>query len=516
MQGLDRIGDNAVTASRRKRRQPKPVEAPQIITGVRREIPTYDLVRDEGLELVEAKSEQLLQEVGVEFRGDPNALALWRDAGADVKGERVRIDPGMLRGIIDATASKTFKQHARNPARTIELGGNNVVFAPAYGMPFVRDLDGGRRYGTIKDFENIIKLTYCSPHLHHSGGTVCEPVDLAVNKRHLDMVYAHLKWSDKPFMGSVTTPERAEDSIDMARIAFGADFVDRNCVIMGNINMNSPLVYDAAMSGSLRAYARANQCPVVVPFVLGGATAPVSMAAAVTQAYSEVLVGCALGQLERPGSPSVFGNFVTSVDLKSGSPTFGTPESALGSYMAGQLARRVGLPVRCSGGFTASKLPDAQAMMETVTAMNAAVLSGANFVLQSAGWLEAALTMSYEKLVLDADYLGSLHVFLRGLSLDEDSFAMEAFSEVGPGNHFFGCEHTLRHYKTAFYNSELSDNQSFENWVDRGSADSVMRANAKWKADLAGYEAPPLDAAVDEALQNFMAGKKAALPDIWV
>lgn len=493
----------------------RPLVAPNIVTGAVREIPTYDLVRDEGLELVEAKSAELLQEVGVEFHAGDPALALWRDAGADVKGGRVRFDKGHARGIIEATSPKTFRQHARNPARSVDLGGKNVVFAPAYGMPFVRDLDRGRRYGTIEDFANLIRLTFQSPWLHHSGGTVCEPVDLAVNKRHLDMVYAHLKWSDKPFMGSVTAPERAADSIEMARLVFGRAFVDRNCVIMGNINMNSPLVFDHAMSGAIQTYAAANQCPVVVPFVLGGATAPVTMAAAVTQAYSEVLVGIALGQLARPGSPAVFGNFVTSVDLKSGSPTFGTPEPVLGSYMAGQLARRVGLPVRCSGAFTSSKIPDGQAMMETVTSLNAAVMSGANFVLQSAGWLEGALTMSYEKLVMDADYLGAMHVLLKGLDLSENGFAMDAFSEVGPGGHFFGAQHTLNNYQSAFYDSALSDNQSFENWTDRGSLDAVTRANAKWKRDLETYAAPPLDPGIDEALLGFMAQKKESLPDIW-
>jgi trimethylamine--corrinoid protein Co-methyltransferase len=500
---------------RRKRNRPVLQVAPNIITGATRNIPCYDLVTDEALDLIEMRSDQLLSEIGVEFRGDPPALALWKEAGADVKGERVRFEPGQCRAIIAATAPKRFTQHARNPARSIEVGGKSVVFSPAYGMPFVRDLDHGRRYGTIGDFENLIKLTYQSPWLHHSGGTVCEPVDLAVNKRHLDRVYAHLTCSDKPFMGSVTRPDRAEDSIEMARIAFGDDFVDKNCVIMANINMNSPLVYDHAMSGAIRAYARANQCPVIVPFVLGGATAPVSMAAAVTQAYSEVLVGCALGQLERPGSPSVFGNFVTSVDLKSGAPTFGTPEPALASYIAGQLGRRVGLPIRCSGGFTSSKLPDAQAMMETVTSMHAAILSGANFVLQSAGWLEGALTISYEKLVMDADFLGAMHTFLNGPDLGEEAFAMDAFHEVGPGNHFFGAGHTLRHYQTAFYDAKLSDKQSFENWTDLGSQDAVIRANAKWKRDLETYEKPPIDQAIDEELCAFMARRKEQLPDIW-
>jgi trimethylamine--corrinoid protein Co-methyltransferase len=509
---------HVTTARRSRRRTPASktgAAAPVIITGAKRQIPTYDLVSSEALDLIEAKSDQLLKEVGVRFVDDPEALRLFREAGAEVQGDRVRFDPVHLRQIIQATAPRTFVQHARNPLRSIELGGSNVVFGPGYGMPFVRDMENGRRYGTIRDFENLIRLTYMSPWLHHSSGTICEPTDLPVNKRHLDMVYAHLTCSDKPFMGSVTAPERARDSIDMARIAFGREFVDRNCVIMANINMNSPLVFDYAMSSAIRIYAEANQCPVIVPFVLGGATAPVSMTAAVTQAYSEVLVGCALGQLARPRSPVVFGNFVTTVDLKSGSPTFGTPEAALGSYVAGQLGRRIGLPLRCSGAFTASKLPDAQSMMESVTAMQTAIQCGANFVLQAAGWLEGALTISYEKLVMDADYLGALHTFLKGLPLDDEAFAMDAFSEVGPGGHFFGCGHTMRHYQEAFYDAVLSDTQNFETWTDKGSEDMVQRANAKWKRDLDRYEAPPMDPAVDEELQAFMARKKETLPDTW-
>ena len=252
-----------------------------------------------------------------------------------------------------------------------------------------------------------------------------------------------------------------------------------------------------------------------MPFVLGGATAPVTMAGAVTQALAEVLAGVALGQLERPGSPAVFGNFLTSVDLRSGAPTFGTPEPALGSFVAAQLARRVGLPIRCSGGFTSSKVPDAQAMQETVNSLNTAVLCGANFVLHAAGWLEGALTVSYEKLMLDADYLGGLHKLLQGLDLDDNAFAMDAFAEVGPGNHFFGSAHTLTNYEAAFYESELSDVQSFENWHDGGELDSVARANRKWKQLLADYEPPPLDDAVDEGLLDFMARRKKSMPDIW-
>jgi trimethylamine--corrinoid protein Co-methyltransferase len=502
------------TPSRSKKRRQVPF-APQIIPGVRREIPTYDLAGEEGLNLIEEKSAWILKEIGVEFRGDEKALELWRNAGADVKGERVRFDDGLVQSIIAQSGKKSFIQYARNPQRSVQIGGNNVVFAPGYGMPFVHDMDRGRRYGTLLDFQNLIKLTYSSPWLHHSGGTVCEPVDQPVNKRHLDMVYAHLRFSDKPFMGSVTAPERAEDSIDMARIAFGNDYVDKNCVIMGNINMNSPLVYDQAMSGALRAYSRANQCPVIVPFILGGATGPVSMTACIAQSLVEVMVGVALGQLERPGSPAIFGNFLTSVNLRTGSPTFGTPEPALGSFIAAQLARRIGLPLRCSGAFTSSKLPDAQAMQESVTSLYTALLCGANFILHAAGWLEGALTIGYEKLVLDADYLGSAHTFLKGLPVETSDLAFEAFREVGPGGHFFGCAHTLANYETAFHEQKLSDTDSYENWSDKGQLDSVQRANRHWKEVLASYEAPHLDPSIDEELKEFMDRKKEAMPDIW-
>ncbi len=491
------------------------VAAPKTIAGVNREIPPYVLVSEEGLDLIEQKTDEILQDIGVEFRGDEEALALWRRAGADVKGERVRFDRGHVRHIMLETTPKSFTMQARNPERSVLIGKDNLVFAPAYGAPFVTDCDRGRRYGTIEDFRNLIKLSYASPWLHHSGGTICEPVDLPVNKRHLDMVYSHIRYSDMPFMGSVTMPERAEDSIEMARILFGRDFVDRNCVIMGNINMNSPLVYDQAMSGSLRAYARANQCPVVVPFVLGGATGPVTMAGALAQSLAEVMVGVALGQLERAGSPAVFGNFLTSVALRQGTPTFGTPEPAVASFAVGQIARRYGLPLRCSGAFTSSKIADGQAMQESVNAMNTAVLSGANFVLHAAGWLECALTIGYEKLVMDADYLGALHTYVKGLALDDNGFAMDAFREVGPGNHFFGCEHTLKNYKTAFYEPDLADNRPYEQWLEDGAEDVLTRANKRWKQMLKDYEEPLLDAGIDDGLKGYMAKRQENMPDIW-
>lgn len=487
------------------------MQGPAFIT---RGIPPYELLGEEGIVSIETHADRLLAEVGIEIRDDAEALQLFREAGATIDGITVHFDPGHVRALC-ATAPRQFTQHARNPARSVQIGGQSVVLAPTYGSPFVRDAETGRRYGTLADFHNFVKLAYRSPWMHHSGGTVCEPTDVPVNKRHLDMVYAHLRYSDKAFMGSVTAPERAADSIEMARIAFGAEFADANCVILGNVNVNSPLVWDATMTGALKAYARANQAPVVVPFILGGAMGPVTTAGAVAQAHAETLVGVALGQLVRPGSPVIYGNFLSSMALRSGSPTFGMPEPALGSLLVGQLARRVGLPLRCSGAFTSSKLPDGQAMTESAVSMMSALLCGANFILHSAGWLEGGLTMGYEKFMMDLDLCGAAHTYLRGVSLDDDQFAHDAFAEVGPGKHFFGSQHTLRHYETAFYEPALSDNNSFEQWRDAGGQRTDERAAALVRETLGSYEAPPIDDAVDAALLDFVARRKAEMTDQW-
>ncbi len=499
-------------AQRQKERSGGPVgvHRPYIV----RNIPTYDILSEDNLVRIEATADRILAEVGIEFRDDPEALELWRKAGASITGNLVKFPPGMLQEIL-AGAPRTFTQHARNRANNVEIGGKSVVFAPSYGCPFVMDLDNGRRYGTIEDFRNFVKLAQSSPWLHHSGGTICEPVDVPVNKRHLDMVYSHVKYSDRCFMGSVTAESRAEDSIDMARIVFGADFVDANCVIMGNVNVNSPLVWDATMTTALRAYARANQCAVVVPFILGGAMGPVTSAGAIAQAHAETMAGCALTQLERPGAPVIYGNFLSSMSLRSGSPTFGTPEPAIGSMVVGQLARRLGLPLRCSGNFTTSKLPDAHAMNESTMSMLAAIHCGANFILHSAGFLDGLLSMSYEKFMMDADFCGALHTYLDGVTIDDNQLAFDAFTEVGPGSHFFGCGHTMANYTDAFWDSELADNEPFEKWQAAGSHDAAWRANRLWKKRLAEYEAPPLDEGIDEALKDFIARRKASMEDAW-
>jgi trimethylamine--corrinoid protein Co-methyltransferase len=470
-----------------------------------RTLAPFEVLGEEGLSLIEENADT--------FRGDPDALVLLRDAGADVQGERVRFPRGMCRQIVGTSAPREFVQHARNPERSVRIGGNATVFAPAYGSPFVRDLDRGRRYGTIEDFRNFVKLAYQSPFLHHSGGTVCEPVDLPVNKRHLDMIDAHIRYSDKPFMGSVTHPSRARDTVEMARIAFGADYLEDHAVVLSLINANSPLVWDGVMLGAARAYAEANQATLITPFILAGAMAPVTAAGACAQTLAEALGGMTFVQLVRPGAPVVFGSFASSLSMQSGAPTFGTPEPALILYAMAALARRLGVPFRSGGSLCASKVPDAQAAYESAATLQPTVLAGVNFVLHAAGWLEGGLTMGYEKFILDADQCGMMGVFVNGMDLSENGQALDAIRENGPGQHFLGTAHTLANFETAFYRSALADNDSFEQWQEGGSHEAPVRANAIWKRMLAEYEAPPLDAAVDEALADFVARRKASVPD---
>jgi trimethylamine--corrinoid protein Co-methyltransferase len=473
----------------------------------------FEVVSEEGLALIEHNADTILEQVGIDFRGDPDALRLLKDAGCDVQGERVRFPRGLARSIIQKSAPRVFTQYARNPARNVQIGGNATVFAPNYGSPFVSDLDNGRRYGTIEDFRNFVKLTYMSPHLHHSGGTVCEPVDLPVNKRHLDMVDAHLRYSDKPFMGSVTAPSRAQDTVDMARIVFGAEYLEDHAVILSLCNANSPLVWDSIMLGAARTYALANQAVLITPFILAGAMAPVTVAGVAAQTLAEAMAGMAFVQLVRAGAPVVFGSFASSVSMQSGAPTFGTPEPALVLYTVAALARRLGVPFRSGGSLTGSKVADAQAAYESANTLQPTVLGGVNFVLHAAGWLEGGLTVGYEKFILDADQCGMMGTFARGVDLSENGQALDAIIANGPGNHFFGTAHTLANFETAFYRSDTADNNSYEQWAEDGSKDAAVRANAIWKKMLREYEAPALDPAVSEALTAFIAQRKASMPD---
>ncbi len=482
------------------------------LTYIKRQIPLYEVLNEEGLALIEANADTVLEEVGIEFRDDAEALELWRQAGADVRGERVHFPKGLCRELLK-TAPSVFTQHARNPERSVQIGGDATVFAPVYGPPFVRDLDGNRRYATIEDFRNFVKLAYMAPSIHHSGGTVCEPVDVPVNKRHLDMVFSHMKYSDKPFMGSVTAPERAEDTVAMAKILFGDKFVDENTVIINLINANSPMVFDETMLGAAKVYARANQATIITPFILAGAMSPVTVAGTLTQVLAEVLAGASFTQLVRPGAPVLFGTFASSISMQSGAPTFGTPEPTLVSYGAGQLARRLGLPFRTGGSLCASKVPDAQAAYESANTLNSTVLAGTNFVLHAAGWLEGGLASCYEKFMMDVDQLGMQQKFAAGVDLSENGQAMDAIREVGPGSHYLGCSHTQANFQTAFYRSSIADNNSYEQWLAEGEKTAPQRANDLARRWLDTYEAPYLDPGLEDGLKDFMAKKKESMPD---
>ncbi|GAB5468200.1 MAG: trimethylamine methyltransferase family protein [Rhodospirillales bacterium] len=506
-----------IAKGRRKRGQARgqdrraEVAAPAYIT---RQIPFYALAGEEGLTRLEDQADWLIQEIGLEFREDPTALEIWRQAGATVTDTRVRAPRGMIRQLC-RTAPASFTQVASNPARSVKIGEEAQVFAPVYGPPFVRDLEGGRRYGSLADFEKLVKLTYLLPALHHGGFVTCEPCDIPVSTRHLDMLLVHMTVSDKPHLGAITEQSRAQDSLDMARILHGEEVFDSACTIMGNVNTNSPLLVDKVVTEAIRTYSAAGQGMIVAPFILGGAMGPVTTAASIAQALAEAMMCCAFSQLVRPGSPFILGNFLSSMSLKSGAPTFGMPEPVLSNLVIGQLARRLGVPLRCGGSLTASKIADAQAAAESADSMLSTALGGANFVLHAAGWLEGGLCTGYEKLVLDADRLGAYQVLLRGLDVDDNALGRTAYEDVAPAGHFLGSAHTLANYQTAYYDAPLSDSESCEQWEERGSKDSKRRAYERWNALLADYQPPPLDPAKREALEAFVARRKEELPEAW-
>lgn len=501
-------GRGGAAARRAERTQNEHVQLPYI----QRKIKEFEILDEEAMEIIERNADVVLEEVGVEFRDDPEALAMWKEAGADVKGERIHFPVGLCRELMK-TAPSQFTQHARNPERNVEIGGKNTVFAPVYGPPFVRDLDGVRRYATMEDFRNFVKMAYMAPAIHHSGGTVCEPVDVPVNKRHLDMLHAHMTLSDLPFMGSVTAPERAEDTVEMCKILFGSDFVDQNCCVTSLININSPLVMDDTMLGALKVYARAGQATIISPFIVGGAMSPVTVAGTLTQVLAEAQAAIAFSQLCRPGAPVIFGTFATSISMQSGAPAFGTPEPAQVLFGAAQFARKFNLPFRSGGSLTGSKVPDAQSAYESANTIGPAVMGGVNFVLHAAGWLEGGLVSSYEKFVMDADQLAGQQKMAAGVDVSEHGQAMDAIRQVGPGNHYLGCDHTQNNFKTAFFKSEIADNNSFEQWEVEGEKTAPQRANEIARKWIADHKAPRLDFEIREALDEYVKTKKNSMPD---
>ena len=485
---------------------------------IKRVLPYFDQLNEEQLSKLDDQVDWLLENIGVAFRDDPVALDIWQEAGitpAGELGDLIKADAQFIRDLC-AKAPSEFTQLARNRDRSVTMGGNNQVFAPIYGAPFVRDLKGGRRYGDMESFEKLVKLNYMHPNLHHGGFVICEPCDVPVSKRHLDMLFAHMTCSDKPHLGAITEMSRAQDSVDMAEILHGREVMDEHCVIMGNVNTNSPLLIDKVVTEAIRTYCGRGQGIIVAPFILSGAMGPVSTAASVAQAMAEAMMACAFSQLVRPGAPFVMGNFLSSMSLKSGAPTFGMPEPVVSNYVIGQMARRLGIPLRCGGSLSASKIEDAQAAYESADSMHSTALAGANFVLHSAGWLEGGLCTGFEKLIMDADRLGGYQKVLdQGLWTEPEAFARDAYEEVAPGGHFLGSAHTMRHYQDAFYEPKLSDSENVESWEEGGSKDMRERAYDRWNDMLNNYEKPPIDAATEEALIAFVAKRKEDLPDAW-
>lgn len=479
-----------------------------------RGIPFLDLMMDEQVGIVHEATMNLLETRGIEFRDD-EALRLWRDAGGDgidVDGHRIRIDRELLMDLV-SKAPSAYTMVARDPERTVTLGGRKSIFTPAYGAPFVLDLDGQRRSATLDDFDNFAKLAYMTPSMQMTGGVLVEPTDVAVPHRHLRMMYSLLKHSTKPFMGAVTSRQRAEDSLEMARIVFGDDFIASNTVMTSLANGNSPLVWDATMLDAVKVFSGANQAMLFTPFVLGGASTPASTIGAVVQINAEALAGIAFSQIVRAGSPAVYGQWLSTVSMKTGAPQAGTPEIDHMNLLVGQLARRYGLPWRCSGMCSASKLVDAQAGYESARNMFGVVLAGANFVLSTTGYLESALCQSYAKTVLDGEQAEMFRVFAEGVRFDELDDALGAMDEVDPGGHFLGTAHTLANFESAFSMPELMDSDAFAQWSAGGGKDANARGLEKAKQLLADYEEPSLPDDVDEALRDFVERRVTEIPE---
>jgi trimethylamine---corrinoid protein Co-methyltransferase len=412
-----------------------------------------------------------------------------------------------------AKAPREFDVQARNPEHTVHVGGQHMVFASVYGCPFVRE-GAERREATMNDFENLVRLSQAFPELDSPGGTICEPNDRPLDSRHLDMVYALQTLADKPYMGSVTSGPNAADTIRMGEILFGGrDAIEATPASISLINVNSPLRYDDRMLSALMEYARAGQALIVTPFLLMGAMSPVSIPATLVQQMAEALAGIALVQLVRPGSPVVFGSFLSNTDMQSGSPSFGTPESALGLFCTGQIARSFGLPWRSGGGLNSSQTVDAQAAYESLMTMLPTFLAGANFVMHSAGWLEAGLVSCYEKFIVDIEILRQLRHEFSPLEIDEESLAFGAHEEVGPGGHFLGAMHTLERFRECFYRPLLSSTENFERWKKRGGLDTTARASVIWRETLESFEPPALDEGVRAELEEYVLRRRRELGD---
>jgi trimethylamine--corrinoid protein Co-methyltransferase len=494
-------------ASRRQRRADSPLLTVPFHPP-RNPFAPLEILDAEQIEQIHLAALHILENVGVDFM-DGEALALWERAGANVDHARqhVWIDRGLLMDAI-ATAPATFTWRARNPAKNVVIGANHIAFGPPGGMVYASDLVRGRRVGTLTDLEDFIKLSQMLNVLHFACWEQVTPQDVPVAVRHLRRMQAGITLSDKPLMEAAHGRVISADNIALAELACGPGL---GPVIGDVINVNSPLRYDARMLGGLITYARAGQACFITPFILAGAMSPITLAAALAQQNAEALAGVALTQLVQPGAPVLYGGFTTNVDMKSGSPAFGTPEGAWAVLVGAQLARRYRLPYRASGSLTTAKTPDAQAAYETQWNLWPAVLAHSNLIMHALGWLEGGLTASFEKFILDAESLAMFQHFLNGFTITDETLALDMIAEVGPGGHHFGTPHTQARYRTEFYASSLSDRLGYEAWAAAGERDAAARANALYKELLAQYEPPALDPAVRDAVQDYVSRRSREL-----
>lgn len=476
---------------------------------ITRQLPVYEILPPDQVELIHENSLQILGEVGIDFYLE-EAREILKQHGARVEGESVFFSAPLIEEYLKLAPSQ-FTQLARNPDRNVTIGGDSLVFAPVYGPPFVTDLENGRREATLEDFQNFVKLAYLSPYIHHSGGTIVEPTDIPAEIRHLDMLYSHIKYSDKPFMGAVMAREHAQDSVRMVEMLHGRETIRENPALLSLINISSPRRLDDRMLDALTVYARNRQAVIITPFIMAGAMSPVSLAGTLIQQNAEALAGLVYAQMVEPGTPVVYGSFMTNVDLKSGAPVFGSPESQLALLASAQMAHYYSLPFRSGGMFASAKTSDAQAAYESVMTMLPAVLGRVHFVLHAAGWLENGLTAGYEKFLLDCELLGMYHTLSRGIDFSEAALAMDSLREVPPGGHHLDTPHTISNFQTAFHRTELMDYKDIDQWVEEGSRTAVQAASQKVKQLLAEYQAPALDEELDQSLQAFISERKTQI-----
>ncbi|KAA1420099.1 trimethylamine methyltransferase family protein [Mumia zhuanghuii] len=477
----------------------------------RNKMPRYEILSEDAMATLDAGWRRLVSEIGVEFM-DSRARDLFSAAGQKVEGDTVFLDPEFVLEQV-AKAPREFDLQARNPANTVHIGGDAMAFGAVYGPPFVRQGDV-RREGTMEDFRNFSRLAQSFAALDSAGGVITEPNDTPLDSRHLDMTYALQTLTDKIYMGNVVSGVNARDTIAMTEILFGSrDAIEETPALISLINCNSPLRWDDRMLEAQFEYSAANQPVVLTPFILMGAMSPVTIPAALVQQIAEALSGIALSQLIRPGCPVVFGSFLSNIDMQSGSPTFGTPESGIGLLCTGQIARHFGLPFRTGGGLTSSQVPDAQAGYEAMMTLLPTFLAGANWVMHSAGWLEGGLVSGYEKFVIDCELVQMLQHEFTPLEIDEASLAFDAHTEVGHGGHFLGAMHTMERFRTCFYRPFLSSSENYERWMRGGAKDTAERATEIYQKRLEEYEQPPLDEAIREELEAYVVRRRAELGD---